>query len=359
MRSKEFRRNFLTIATTSIIIIFGVGIYFYYYFFRQVNAKLIETIPSDAAFIFQINDNETFLKSVKNISPYINPLFGLDAYPGCQFFVDQLPGKYNQVVFSGHSTGETFSILFACKINERAFKELLLKLQIDQQNCISYDQCKIYTFGTHLKRFVFTYHRGIFIASENTTLLKKAINQLKNPQNLTALKSFETLFSITEKNRKQNWLILNHQKYFSNFEPFFNVEINARLTQFASNALWSAYQIRFSGLNMSLSGYLAIGNSFQEYFNNLEHKYLYYSPTNNYNESINFEADPLILQAKTSFPSHSEYEVIIHTDDAEYWSDYLSEFGMKKFTVNQMKLFAVSFDSLNMKLKTANALIKF
>jgi hypothetical protein len=359
MRSKEFKRNILAIATTSIIIILGVGIYFYYYFFRQVHAKLIETIPTDAAFLFQINDNETFLKSVKNISPYINPLFGLDAYPGCQFFVDQLPGKYNQVVFSGHNMGETFSILFACKINERAFEELLFKLQIDQKNCIPYDLCKIYNFGTHLKRFVFTYHKGIFLASENTTLLKKAINQLKNPQNLTALKSFETLFSVTEKNKKQNWLILNHTKYFSNFESFINDETYTKLTQFAANAQWSAYQIRFSGLNISLSGYLSTGITFQEYYNTLESKYLYYSPVNSYEKPVHYEEDPIILQAKTSFPSHCEYELAIHVNNAEYWSNYLTESGMKKFSVKEMKFFAVSFDSLNMKLKTANALIKF
>jgi hypothetical protein len=150
MRNKEFRRNFLTIATTAIIIIFGGGVYLYYYFFRQVNAQLIETIPTDAAFLFQINDNETFVKSIKNIHPYISPLFGLDAYPGCQFFIDQLPGKYNQVVFSGHHNGETFSILFACKIHEKAFQQLLSKLQIDEKNCVIFERCKIYTFGTHL-----------------------------------------------------------------------------------------------------------------------------------------------------------------------------------------------------------------
>jgi hypothetical protein len=168
-----------------VIIIFCGGVYAYYYFFRQINAKLIETIPTDAAFLFQINDNETFLKTVKTIHPYIHPLFELNAYPGCQFFVDQLPGKYNQVVFSGHAVGEKFSILFACKINERAFKQLLTNLQIDEKNCVKYEQCKIYTYGTHLKRFVFTYQKGIFLASENMMLLRKAINQLRTPRNLT------------------------------------------------------------------------------------------------------------------------------------------------------------------------------
>ena len=315
MRSKEFRRNVLTIATTIVIILLGVGIYSYYYFFRQVHAKLIETIPSDAAFLFQINDNEAFVKSVKTIAPHINPLFGLDAYPGCQFFIDQLPGKYNQVVFTGHAIGEAFYILFACKINERAFKELLLRLQIDEKNCSKYELCKIYTHGTHLKRFVFTYHKGIFLASENVNLIKKAVNQLQNPNNLTKMKSFETLFNIMEKNKKQNWLILNHKRYISNFESYFNEETNLQLTQFGADAPWAAYQVRFSGLAISLSGYFAMDSG--------------------------------------------SYAVDIHAENPEYWSRYLSETGMKKFPVAKMKTATLTLDSLNKKLKTANGFIKF
>ena len=359
MKNNNSRKNFLTAITWLAIILFTGGVFFYYYFFRQVNAQLIETIPSDAAFLFQINDNETFLKTEKYIHNYITPLFGLDAYPGCQFFVDQLPGKYNQVVFSGHLIENAFSILFACKINERAFKQLIPKLQIDEKNCIKYDQCRIYTYGTHLKRFVFTYHKGIFLASENITLLKKAIAQLKSPKNLTNLKSFEELYNITEKNKKQNWLILDHKRYFSHFESFFNEETHLTLNHFASNVLWAAYQIRFSKLNMSLSGYLSVSNTYENYFNNMENKHLYFSSLFSGSESIDYEKDDVLKQVKTQFPSHSEFELAIHAVTSEYWSRYLSELGMKKFTLAQMKVFALSVDSLNLKLKTANGVITF
>ena len=364
MSNREFRKNILTIITTAIIIIFGGGVYLYYYFFRQVNAKLIETIPTDAAFLFQINDNETFLKTVKNIAPYINPVFGLDAYPGCQFFVDQLPGTHNQVIFTGHVNGEQLSILFACKIHERAFKQLLLKLQIDEKNCATFEQCKIYTHGTHLKRFVFTYHKGIFLASENAMLLKKAIAQLKNPRNLTNSKSFETLFNILEKNKKQNWLILNHQRYFSHFEPFFTNATHAKLALFASNVSWAAYQVRFSKSEIHLSGYLSVNDSFQGYFNNIETKYVYYSSRSKNDEPIDFEKDDVLQYAKSVLPSHNDYEFAIHFENSEYWNRYLSELGMKKFTIAQMKLIAFSYvvetgHTSSLPLIPANILIKF
>jgi hypothetical protein len=354
------RRNILTLTTTAILIIFGGGVYLYYYFFRQINAKLMETIPPDAAFLFQINDNDTFLKTVKNIAPFINSLFGLDAYPGCQFFVDQLPGKYNQVVFSGHTDGEKLSILFACKIHERAFNQLLKKIQIDERNCIKFEQCKVYTHGTHLKRFVFTYHKGIFLASENITLLKKAISQLKNSRNLTNLKSFETLFNIIEKNKKQNWLILNNQTYFSHFESFFTEETNSKLTNFASSVSWAAYQVRFSKLEMSLSGYLSINDGFQDYFNQIENKYSYYSSLSGNDESIDFEKDVQLQYAKSVLPSMNDFEFAIHAANSEYWSRYLSEAGMKKFPVTHVKLFAFTMNAeAGSSLQTVNGLVKF
>jgi len=318
MRNKEFRRNLLTIVTTAAIIILGGGIYLYYSFFRQVNAQLIETIPTDAAFLFQINDNETFVKTIKTIHPYISPLFGLDAYPGCQFFIDQLPGKYNQVVFSGHPNGETLSVLFACKIHEKAFKQLLSNIQIDQKNCITFERCNIYTFGTHLKRFVFTYHKGIFLASENLTLLKRAIAQLKHPKNLTTVKSFRELFSLTEKNKKQSWLILNHEKYFSHFQSFFNDETNIRLTDFSLHVPWAAHQVRFSGLEMLLTGY-----------------------------------------ATPALPVHDDYEIAVSDANAEYWNQYLSELGMKKSHLVQIKSLTFSLDSLKSGLWMANGGVGF
>jgi hypothetical protein len=360
----ERRRNILTLATTAIIIIFGGGVYLYYYFFRQVNAKLIETIPTDAAFLFQINDNETFLKTVKHITPYINSIFGLDAYPGCQFFVDQLPGKYNQVVFTGYENGETFSILFACKIQAKAFKQLLSKIQIDEKNYTKFEQCKIYTHGTHLKRFVFTYHKGIFLASENITLIKKAIAQLKSSKNLTNLKPFEALFNILEKNKKQNWLIINHNRYFSHFVSFFTDYTNIKLTHFVSNVSWAAYQVRFSKLEMSLSGYLTVSDGFQDYFNKLENKYLYYSSLKGGDAPIDFEKDDQLQYAKSVLPSLNDFELAIHAANSEYWSHYLSESGMKKFPVAQMKLFAFTMGiemtkNTSQQINMANGLIKF
>jgi len=86
---------------------------------------------------------------------------------------------------------------------------------------------------------------------------------------------------------------------------------------------------------------------------------LYFSSLNTDVESIDFEKDAQIKQAKTMLPSSNEFEIAIHAATADYWSHYLNEVGMKNFSLAKMKLFVLSLDSLNTKLKTANGLIKF
>ena len=60
---QDSRRWWLVTLTILGILIMGIGIILYHNFFRQNNAKLIETVPEDAAFVFEINNNPNFVKS--------------------------------------------------------------------------------------------------------------------------------------------------------------------------------------------------------------------------------------------------------------------------------------------------------
>ena len=51
-------RPWLIWLTIVAVLLAGVGIFFYYNLFRQSKSELIEAIPTDAAFIFTLNDNE-------------------------------------------------------------------------------------------------------------------------------------------------------------------------------------------------------------------------------------------------------------------------------------------------------------
>lgn len=359
LKVNDLKRNLLTVATTVGIILIAAGIFGYYYFFRQSNAQLIETVPIDAAFVYQINDNKTFVKEVQNIRANISPFFGLDALPGCQFFLDQLPGKYNQLIFSGHVDNNKINVLFACKINKKAFEQLLQKLQIDVANSISFENCKIYSYGTHLKRFVFTYHNQLFCASEDITLLKKSISQLKNPKNLTSSKSLGNLCGIIEKNKIQNWLIINNEKYLNFFSTFCNEEMLPSLIKFSNATNWSINQVRFSGNEMFLSGYYAVNEEFYKLFSLYDNKKQYFSSASNEQPVVAIDKVPLLKYAQSRLPSSSYFEYVIHSESPEYWLRFFSPEAIQKSTLKNLKLFVFSIDSLQPKMATSTTIIKF
>ena len=48
-------------------------------------------IPTDAAFIFALNDNDAFVTGSASLTPYLNELFVLDAMPAYQTMRSKLP----------------------------------------------------------------------------------------------------------------------------------------------------------------------------------------------------------------------------------------------------------------------------
>ena len=143
------------------ILIIGVGIVLYHNFFRQNNARLIETVPENAAFIFEINDNISFVKSTLVLDEYLDELFAFDAFPGFQSFIDQSQlGNDQSSIISGHSKNDKLVLLFSVRMDERVFKSLLKTLKIDARNYVSFENTQIYSLGTHYKKFNFVFHNN-------------------------------------------------------------------------------------------------------------------------------------------------------------------------------------------------------
>ncbi|MDL2309016.1 hypothetical protein LJC68_06290 [Bacteroidales bacterium OttesenSCG-928-B11] len=254
-RQQNNRKWGAIIGVVSVIIIVGIGLFFYHNFFRQTHGELVETIPSDASFILQINDNGNFVKSSSQLLPYLSEILTLDALPGFQFFMDKFPEK-NGVIISCHQKDGNKNLLFSTRISELEFKELLKNLRIDPRNYIPFDNVKIYTFGTHFKKFNFTFHNNCFSISEDVELLKKSIVQIKNPRNLLSNKEFSAIYeSIIKKNNKQNWLILQNKFYFEDLKYFFSDNYHVWCDQLTSVSDWCAFVIRLNDKEMSLSGY--------------------------------------------------------------------------------------------------------
>ena len=253
---QDSRRWWLVILTILGILIMGIGIILYHNFFRQNNAKLIETVPEDAAFVFEINNNPNFVKAALANKKYLDELFAFDAFPGFQSFVDKSKLESNlSAIISGHLKNERMVLLFSTRMDERIFKELLQTLKIDPRNYISFENTQIYTYGTHYKKFNFVLHNNIFAASEDVDLLKQSIAKLRHPHNLLSDKQFKKLYSITEKNTTQDWLIINHERFA---EPMANVvaeDYRGEFLKIKNIAKWSAFQIRMTDNDIHFDGY--------------------------------------------------------------------------------------------------------
>lgn len=253
-------RPWLIWLTIFAVIAAGIGAYFYYTLFRQAKSELIEAIPTDAAFIFALNDNDGFVSSTTMLTPYLNELFVMDALPAYETMRSKLPAGEYDLTVSGHTQGNTISLLFNMHADKAAFKRLLRALSIDPNNYTAFENNRIYTYGTNFKSMKFVYLNHIISFSPDIELLKRAIVQHAHPKNLLSDKQFKEVYQLTEKNRKQNWLIVNPSEYMAYLSSFLKEESANKLSYGLKKAGWTAFQLRFSGNEMHLSGYMLADN---------------------------------------------------------------------------------------------------
>ena len=259
-------RPWLIWLTIIAVILAGVGIFFYYNFFRQSKSELIEAIPTDATFIFALNDNDGFKASSTKVAPYLNELFAMDALPAYETMRGKLPAGEYDLTVSGHTTDNGVSLLFNMHADKAAFKRLLRALSIDPNNYTAFENNRIYTYGTNFKSMKFVYFNHIISISPDIELLKRAIVQHNHPKNLLSDKEFKEIYNLTEKNRKQNWLIINPKSYTPYLSSFLNEDLSKKLSECLKESGWTALQLRFSGNEMHLSGYTLVENPKNEDF---------------------------------------------------------------------------------------------
>ena len=259
-------RPWLIWLTIAAVILAAVGIFFYYNLFRQSKSELIEAIPNDAAFIFALNDNDAFVSSAASLTPYLNELFVLDALPAYETMRGKLPSGEYDLTVSGHVNKDGIGVLFNTHADKADFKRLLRALSIDPNNYTSFEGNRIYTYGTNFKSMKFVYLNHIISFSTDIDLLKRAIVQHSHPKNLLSDKQFKEIYHLSEKNRKQNWLILNPESYLPYLSSFLNDDLTQKITEGLQQSGWTAFQLRFSGNEMFLSGYMLTKTSENECF---------------------------------------------------------------------------------------------
>ena len=255
--NNERHRGLITVLSIIAVLLIGVGIFFYYSFFRQTKSELIEAVPTDALFLYEVNDNASFSKDITPLLPYFNEMFAMSALPAFETVHNALPANQYDITISGHPHESGAALLFNTHIDKNAFKRLLKALSIDPANCEKFEQQKIYTYGTNFQKLYFVFFNHILSISPNKDLLKKSVIQHLHPKNLLSVNEFKQLYDIAEKNKKQNWLFVNNT-YWDMLGEYFTPDVASKLKTIKTLSNWAAFQIRFSQNEILLSGYATL-----------------------------------------------------------------------------------------------------
>ncbi len=239
------------------VLIIGVGIFFYYTFLQQSHSDLMGTIPTEATFVFEINDNETFEETVKPLLPYFNEMFAMDILPAYETIYHKLPKRKTayRLTISGHEVGNSTHLLFNTYIEKNDFKKLLRALRIDPANYTKFDQYKIYTFGTNFKSLKFVYFNHVLTLSDDIELVRKSLVQHAHPKSLLSNKEFKGLYELSNKNIKQNWLFIHHESLKKTTQALFTEQAVQQIQPNIPFGEWSAFQLRIVQNELFLSGY--------------------------------------------------------------------------------------------------------
>ena len=257
-------RSWVVWLTIIALISVALGIFFYYTLFRQSEMDLVEAIPTDAVFVFEINKNDDFAADAAAFSVYLNEIFVMDALPAFETMYSKLPSRNHCFTISAHEQGDGLQLLFNLRADKSEFKHLLRTFKIDPKNYTSFETYKVYTYGTNFKSMKFVYNNNVLTVSSDLELLKRSLLQQKHPKKILSDKGFRSVYELTEKNRKQNWLLINQESYTQFLKSFFNNEIGKKMGEMVGDSEWSAFQLRFSDKSIYLSGYTLLDNSMYE-----------------------------------------------------------------------------------------------
>lgn len=267
---KSGRTGLIITSVTILVLLVAGGIFAYTKYLKRNTAELISAVPADAAFVFQINDNEGFVRSIGPSKVNLNEVFSLDALAGFEYFADMgITNNDNRkkIVISGHYADSETALLFAVYMQKNAFLEILKNLKINPKDYVKYETRRIYTATTHFHEFKICYLNGIFLAAETQNLLESAIHHLAGKGCISQRPDFAPVNDIIHKNKKQNWLIINHSNFIESQSPKLDSLYHTAFGTIAELSDWSAYQIRFSDNEVIFSGYSTIreGSFFSEY----------------------------------------------------------------------------------------------
>ena len=222
-----------------VVIIFVVAIVGFYIFLKKqqtvgvtpinavpVNSALIIEIKKPQKFYSEISEKSIFLKKLKQlgeVSNFISDISFIDSIVKGDIKLNQLLTK-NPILISLHEVGnKKYYPLYIIRISGRFEANQILKAinnNWNKNNTITserYNQAKLYKIINGNKKFFYSYHNGLLMASKSEILLEDAIRQSESESNLLSDNGLMQLMETSGNNARANIYI-----QFKYFQPFLN-----------------------------------------------------------------------------------------------------------------------------------------
>ena len=265
------RKGWIVAGIAIVVAVVAVAIFAFSHLLKKNTAEPLTTLPADAVYVLQINDNEVFMKSSIKCLPYLDEILSFNALEGFEYFASQISASLpqtGQMVISGHlNQSNQLKLMMSTRASEGAFNQLLQDLKINPKDCSTHRSVRIYKIATHHSTFYLCFHNGIFSAAESVKLLESSIDVTATANALSNQAELKKLLDVIYKNDKHNWLIINHKRFVKGGLSKIAPDYQSQFSHYQDLADWSAYQISFTDFEMNLSGYsLITPNSFFHQF---------------------------------------------------------------------------------------------
>ena len=265
------RKGWIVAGLAIVVAVVAVAIVAFSHLLKKNTAEPLATLPADAVYVLQVNDNEVFMKSSVKCLPYLDEILSFNAMEGFEYFASQISAylpQTGQIVISGYlNRSNKLKLMMSTRASEGAFNQLLQSLKINPKDCTTHRSVRIYKIATHHNAFYLCFHNGIFSAAESVKLLESSIDVTATANSLANQAELKKLLGVVNKNNKHNWLMINHERFVKAELPKIALDYQAQFSHYKDLANWSAYQVTFTDFEMKLSGYsLITSNSFFQQF---------------------------------------------------------------------------------------------
>lgn len=249
---------------------------------KKKTSNALDAIPIDAALIIEVNDVSKSLKELSRSAPWelLTTETSIELNKQKLLKIDSALTKYvshftsiNTLFISLHLTGaQSLNWLATTSSEDQEHKFQLLEIGLKNFANIKdhpYSNNTIVEVNFDNDRLFYCMHMGLLFISPEKILIQDAIRQIKTENNLTADKSFQNIYNLS--NKKEDFNLFINSKNFDKISS----EILLQNSNIQNQAEWFQWDVDvfkngvlFSGLSLSFD---SLAQELQFFENNQGH----------------------------------------------------------------------------------------